>query len=107
DDAPAQKSTQETSGATEGPYEDPRAPDEYTVKLETTEGPIVIDVHRAWAPRGADRFYALVKGGFYDDVAFFRVIEGFMAQVGMSGDPALTKKWSARKIKDDPVVESN
>ena len=77
------------------------------MKLETTKGEIIIDVKRAWAPKGADRFYTLVKQGYYTDIAFFRVLDGFMAQVGISGDPSLNTKWRANRIEDDPVVESN
>lgn len=89
------------SGATE------QAPDEFAVKLETTKGDVIIDVTRAWAPQGADRFYNLVKAGFYDDVAFFRVISGFMAQVGISGRPKVNAIWREARIQDDPVKESN
>ncbi len=84
-----------------------QAPAEYTVELDTTKGIIVIDVHRDWSPHGADRFYELVKSGYYTDVAFFRVIGGFMAQVGISGDPALNTEWRAKPIPDDPVKASN
>ena len=84
-----------------------QAPAKYTVRLETTKGDILIDVTRDWAPRGADRFYSLVKAGFYDDVAFFRVIGGFMAQVGISGDGAINRVWRTATIDDDPVKESN
>jgi peptidyl-prolyl cis-trans isomerase A (cyclophilin A) len=84
-----------------------RAPDRYTVELDTTKGAIVIDVHRDWAPHGADRFYELVKDGYYTDVAFFRVIGGFMAQVGISGDPAINAQWRQKTIPDDPVKASN
>ncbi len=83
------------------------APAEYTVELDTTKGAIVIDVRREWAPHGADRFYELVKNGYYTDVAFFRVIGGFMAQVGIHGDPALTAEWREKRIPDDPVKASN
>lgn len=83
------------------------APDTYAVKFETTKGDIIIDVNRADAPNGADRFYNLVKIGYYDDVAFFRVIEGFMAQVGIHGDPAVNTVWRDARIKDDPVKSSN
>src|SRR6478752_4298144 len=69
------------------------APATYKVKLDTSAGPVVIEVHRDWAPLGADRFYNLVKNGFYDNTRFFRVISGFMAQVGMSGDPAIQAVW--------------
>ncbi|MEM7675821.1 MAG: peptidylprolyl isomerase, partial [Myxococcota bacterium] len=83
------------------------APDTFTVQFETTKGPVVIDVTRAWAPRGADRFYNLVKAGYYNDVAFFRVISGFMAQFGISGDPRLNQIWRDARIQDDPVTQSN
>ncbi len=83
------------------------APSAYSVSLETTEGEIVIDVQRAWAPAGADRFYELVKSGFFTDVAFFRVIDGFMAQTGIHGDPATAAQWRDRRIPDDAVRESN
>ena len=84
-----------------------QAPAQYTVELDTTKGAIVIDVHRDWSPHGADRFYELVQSGYFTDVAFFRVIGGFMAQVGISGDPALNTEWRAKRIPDDPVKASN
>ncbi len=83
------------------------APEEFDVKFETTRGDFVVQVNRAWAPLGADRFYNLVKHGFYNGDAFFRVISGFMAQFGMSPDPAVTRAWSNASIKDDPVTQSN
>lgn len=83
------------------------APDEYSVKLVTTKGDIVIDVKKAWAPKGADRFHELVTAGYFTDVAFFRVIDGFMAQAGIHGDPAMNKEWRTKKIDDDPVLETN
>jgi peptidyl-prolyl cis-trans isomerase A (cyclophilin A) len=89
------------NGATE------QAPDEYVVKLETTKGDIVIDVHRDWAPKGADRFYNLVKIGFFNDVAVFRVIDGFMAQTGLSGHPRVNAAWRMARIEDDPPKEHN
>jgi peptidyl-prolyl cis-trans isomerase A (cyclophilin A) len=98
---PEQEKAHEVSQEEEG------VPAQYTVELDTTKGVIVIDVHRDWAPQGADRFYELVKNGYYTDVAFFRVIGGFMAQVGISGDPALTAEWRAKPIPDDPVKASN
>lgn len=84
-----------------------QAPDSYRVKVETTQGDLTIEVTRAWAPNGADRFYNLVKAGFYQDVAFFRVIEGFMAQAGYHGDPAVNAAWKAATIPDDPIVKNN
>ena len=110
EEAQTKSGTEEGSASTREPkaVEGPkRAPDQYTVELDTTKGAIVIDVRRAWAPHGADRFYELVKNGYYTDVAFFRVIGGFMAQVGISGDPALNAKWREKTIPDDPVKASN
>jgi len=89
------------------PDQDEQAPATYAVKLVTTKGDIVIDVTREWAPKGADRFYTLVKSGYYTNVRFFRVLKGFMAQAGMSGDPRLNKAWRDKPIADDPVVQSN
>lgn len=83
------------------------APDVFRAHFETTVGSFVVEVHRAWAPRGADRFYNLVKNGFYDNVRFFRVLDGFMAQFGIHGDPALMAKWRVARIADDPVRQSN
>lgn len=98
---PAQEET------TQVPQDKAQAPDQYTVELDTTKGAIVIDVRREWAPHGADRFYELVQNGYYTDVAFFRVIGGFMAQVGISGDPATNSEWREKRIPDDPVKASN
>jgi peptidyl-prolyl cis-trans isomerase A (cyclophilin A) len=84
-----------------------QAPPVYKVEFDTSKGPFVIEVHRDWAPNGADRFYNLVKNGFYDDVRFFRVIEGFMAQFGVNGDPKVSAAWRDARIKDDPVKVSN
>ncbi|QDT25182.1 Peptidyl-prolyl cis-trans isomerase A precursor [Gimesia panareensis] len=81
--------------------------EDYQVLLKTTKGDILLEVHPEWSPRGAERFKELVKEGFYNDVAFFRVIDGFMAQVGINGDPAVHAKWKDNNIMDDPVVESN
>ena len=78
------------------------APAEFRVKLETTQGPMVVKVTRAWSPNGADRFYNLVKVGYYDDTAFFRVIDGFMAQIGIHGQPAVNSVWRGAQIMDDP-----
>ncbi len=94
-------------GAAVAAGEDARAPDAFAVKLATTKGDVVVDVHRDWAPKGADRFYTLVASGYYTDVAFFRVLDGFMAQAGLSGDPARNAEWRTRRITDDPVTQSN
>jgi peptidyl-prolyl cis-trans isomerase A (cyclophilin A) len=84
-----------------------QAPPVFKANFETDIGSVVIEVHRDWAPLGADRFYNLVKSGYFDGVKFFRVIPGFMAQFGMHGDPAVNTAWSSARIKDDPVKESN
>src|SRR5471032_786621 len=70
-----------------------QAPASFKVKFDTSKGPFVVQVTRAWASQGADRFYNLVKSGFYDNVRFFRVISGFMVQFGISGDPAVMAGW--------------
>jgi peptidyl-prolyl cis-trans isomerase A (cyclophilin A) len=84
-----------------------RAPAQFRARFETTKGAFVIEVTRAWAPRGADRFYNLVRAGYYDDVAFFRVIANFMVQFGIHGDPAVNQVWREARIPDDPVSQSN
>jgi peptidyl-prolyl cis-trans isomerase A (cyclophilin A) len=84
-----------------------KAPATFEVKFTTTKGDFVVQVNRAWAPTGADRFYNLVKHGFFTDAAFFRVISGFMVQFGISANPAVSKVWSNADIKDDPVTQSN
>jgi peptidyl-prolyl cis-trans isomerase A (cyclophilin A) len=84
-----------------------QAPATYKVKFDTTKGAFVVQVTRAWAPNGADRFYNLVKNGFYDNVRFFRVISGFMVQFGINGDPGVMAKWREASIQDDPVTQSN
>jgi peptidyl-prolyl cis-trans isomerase A (cyclophilin A) len=83
------------------------APDTVRVRFETSKGPFVVEAYRAWAPNGVDRFYQLAKNGFFDDERFFRVISGFMAQFGVSGDPAVNDAWKERSMPDDPVVHSN
>jgi peptidyl-prolyl cis-trans isomerase A (cyclophilin A) len=85
----------------------PRAPETFRVRLETTKGDIFIDVTRAWAPNGADRFHELVRSGYYDDVAFSRVIAGKWAQFGINGDPRVANEWRTRTIPDDPFQQSN
>jgi peptidyl-prolyl cis-trans isomerase A (cyclophilin A) len=84
-----------------------RAPDEFKAKLTTTKGDLVIDVHREWAPLGADRFYNLVRSGFLTNVSFYRVVPGFIVQFGASPDPKVEAAWNRASIKDDPVKQSN
>jgi len=84
--------------------------DKYRVKFETTAGDFVVEVHRHWAPVGAERFHELVTAGFYDDCKFFRVMlkpDPFMVQFGINGDPKVMSEWREKKIKDDPVRKSN
>ncbi len=78
-----------------------QVPAVFKAKFATTKGDFVIEIHRDWAPRGADRFHELVKSGFFQDVAFFRAIDGFMVQFGIHGDPAVSAKWRGANIPDD------
>jgi cyclophilin family peptidyl-prolyl cis-trans isomerase len=84
-----------------------KAPATYRVRFETTKGAFVVEVHRDWAPRGADRFYNLVRAGYFDDVAFFRVIDNFMVQFGINGDPQVNTVWREARMPDDLVKQSN
>jgi peptidyl-prolyl cis-trans isomerase A (cyclophilin A) len=84
-----------------------KAPDKFKATFSTTKGDFVIEVTRDWAPNGADRFYNMVKIGYFDDAAFFRNIEGFMVQFGINGDPEVNRKWRRSNIKDDRVKQSN
>ena len=83
------------------------APERSVIRLETTKGNIDIEVTRAWSPHGADRFYNLVRTGYYDEARFFRVAPGRWIQFGINGDPAIAKAWRTRTIPDDPFRESN
>jgi len=82
-------------------------PEKVQVKFATTKGDFVVEVNRGWSPLGADRFYNLVKNGFFTDAAFFRNVPGFIVQFGLSGDPAVNKVWRNANIKDDKVTQSN
>jgi peptidyl-prolyl cis-trans isomerase A (cyclophilin A) len=84
-----------------------QAPPVYKVEFDTSKGSFVVEVHRDWAPNGADRFYNLVKNGYFNDCRFFRVISGFMVQFGINGDPALNTVWRDANFPDDPVQQSN
>lgn len=85
------------------------APATYKAEFDTSAGRFVVEVHRDWAPKGADRFYNLVKNGFYDNARFFRVVRNFMVQFGLNGDPAVQAVWrgAGANLTDDPVKESN
>jgi peptidyl-prolyl cis-trans isomerase A (cyclophilin A) len=83
------------------------APDAFTVNVDTSAGPFVVEVHRDWAPVGADRFYNLVKSGFLDGTRFFRIIPGYIAVFGINGDPAIHRVWRRARIPDEPRKESN
>jgi peptidyl-prolyl cis-trans isomerase A (cyclophilin A) len=83
------------------------APATFKAKFATSEGDFVVEARREWAPLGVDRFYNLVKNGFYDGTCFFRVISGFMAQFGIHGDPKISAAWRQERIQDDPVKQSN
>ncbi|MGC8728768.1 MAG: peptidylprolyl isomerase [Elusimicrobiales bacterium] len=83
------------------------APENFKVRFKTTKGDFLVEVKREWAPKGADRFYNLVKNGFYNEAAFFRVIKGFVAQFGINKDPNISAKWREAVIDDDPVKISN
>lgn len=111
-DGPA-SDDEEAPGETTSALLDPAAlaetaPETFHARFETSKGAFVIEVHRAWAPLGADRFYALVKNGFYDGVRFFRVVEGFVVQFGIHGDPDVSAPWRNARLPDDSaVVASN
>jgi peptidyl-prolyl cis-trans isomerase A (cyclophilin A) len=84
-----------------------QAPATYKANFDTSAGKFVVDVHRDWAPKGADRFYNLVKNGFFDECRFFRVVPNFMVQFGINGEPDIQKSWANANIADDPVKQSN
>ncbi len=99
--AGTRKSLSNPAGLTE------QAPATYKVNFDTSAGSFTIQVHRDWAPHGADRFYNLVKNGFYDDARFFRAIAGFMVQFGINGNPKISAAWRNAQIPADPVKQSN
>jgi len=84
-----------------------KAPETFKAQFDTTKGKFTVEVTRSLAPNGADRFYNLVRSGYFKDIAFFRVIPGFMAQFGVHGDPKVAAKWREARITDDPVKGSN
>ncbi|MEO6236674.1 MAG: peptidylprolyl isomerase [Vicinamibacterales bacterium] len=83
------------------------APATYKARFDTSAGAFVVQVHRDWAPRGADRFYNLVKNGYFHDTRFFRVLPNFMVQFGLNGDPSVQSAWREANIADDPATQSN
>ena len=83
------------------------APDTFQVVFDTSKGEFTVEVTRAWAPKGADRFYNLVKNGYYDNCRFFRVVKGFMVQFGINGDPQINADLRSARFEDDPGQESN
>jgi peptidyl-prolyl cis-trans isomerase A (cyclophilin A) len=110
--APAAKSGASKTGGARPSLLNPaslraKAPEIYKAQFTTTKGDFVVEVHRDWAPLGADRFYNLVKNGFFTNAAFFRVVKGFVVQFGLSANPAVNKAWENAKIVDDPVKQSN
>jgi peptidyl-prolyl cis-trans isomerase A (cyclophilin A) len=84
-----------------------KAPDVYEATFTTTKGDFVVQVTRSWAPNEADRFYNLVKHGYFSGVEFFRVVPGFVVQFGLTGSPAINKAWEGATIKDDPNTQTN
>lgn len=84
-----------------------KAPDTFKAKFVTSKGDFVLEVKREWSPLGADRFYQLVKMGYFNDARFFRAIDGFMVQFGIHANPAVNTQWREARIQDDPVKQSN
>ena len=84
-----------------------KAPDDFKAQFTTTKGDFVVEVHRDWSPNGADRFYVLVKNGFYDGTEFFRVIPNFMVQFGIPGNPKIAAAWAHANLRDDAVKQGN
>lgn len=104
----SQRAQKQRSGAERlSPKNSFRAPDKFAVRFVTTQGDVIVDLERAWAPLGVDRFYSLVKMGYFEDIAIFRVIKNFVAQFGIHGDPKVSKVWKSARIKDDKVVLKN
>jgi cyclophilin family peptidyl-prolyl cis-trans isomerase len=91
----------------DNPYWTQTAPAVFRVRFETSKGEFVIEAHHTWAPLGVDRFYNLVRAGYFDDSRFFRVREGYIVQFGIAGDPNVAAIWRNQAIKDDPPTQSN
>ena len=84
-----------------------KSPDAFKARFDTSKGALVVEVHREWSPSGADRFYNLIKCGFYNDARFFRIVPGFVVQWGISKDPKVSAEWREKVIPDDPVTQTN
>src|SRR6202046_4806101 len=95
------------SGGTKEETKAGPAPDLYKINFDTSKGPIVVEIHREWAPNGADHLYELVRTGFYDGDRFFRVVKGFVVQFGINADPAPHRTWAAINIPDDRPTQAN
>lgn len=104
---PAEKAPAAATDASDPSKLKDKAPDTFKVKFDTTKGSFTVEVTRSMSPNGADRFYNLVKSGFFKDTAFFRVVPGFMVQFGIHGDPKISAAWRDANIQDDPVKGSN
>jgi peptidyl-prolyl cis-trans isomerase A (cyclophilin A) len=89
------------------PQANETAPDKFQAKFETSKGDFTVTVTRDWSPNGADRFYTLVKNGFFNNCRFFRVVENFIVQFGISGDPEQNAVWRSARIPDDKPSQSN
>jgi peptidyl-prolyl cis-trans isomerase A (cyclophilin A) len=103
--APAAKEPEKAPAKAEKP-KSTEAPGNFRVKFTTSKGPFIVEVHKEWAPKGVQRFYELVNAGYFDGNRFFRIVPNFIVQFGMSGDPAMTRKWD-KNIPDDPVSQTN
>lgn len=91
----------------QAPAKDQHAPDVFNVNFDTSKGPVVVEIHRDWAPNGVDHFYTLVQTHFYDGTRFYRVVRDFVAQFGIAADPKVNAIWTNAQIPDDPVRQSN
>jgi cyclophilin family peptidyl-prolyl cis-trans isomerase len=89
------------------PFWSARAPDTVLVDIATTRGPITVMLRRAWAPHGVDRVYNLARAGYYDDSRFYRVVDGYIAQFGLAGDPAVARPWTRQTLPPDARRVSN
>jgi len=106
--APKPKQSPKTKDVLKDPSKlNEKAPATFKAKFDTTQGEFIVEVTRAWAPIGADRFYNLVKNGYFDGVKFFRVVPGFVVQFGIHGDPTIAKKWLDANLNDEPVKGTN